>query len=150
KPELVAAGGWNAATTYAKDDIVVARGSAWISLKAGNTNRVPGQTSPSTAAWWGLVARGFNPTGSWANATKCQPDDLVTRLGQTYRAKVTNTNKPPTDGAYWELLVARGAKGAKGDSGPAGAEGPAGPQGPAGPNTNIAAGTSSAPAISFA
>src|SRR6476660_2985179 len=110
-PDLAAKGAWDAGTTYAKDDIVTARGSSWISLRANNLNKVPGQTQPSSAAYWRLFARGFNPAGAWSNATKYQPDDLVTRGGQTYRAKLTNTNKSTNNTTYWELLAAKGAPG---------------------------------------
>ncbi len=86
-PELAAKGVWNQSTAYAIDDIVTARGSTWIAKRA-NTGKVPGQTSaPSSAAFWQLFARGFNPTGAWLNSTKYQPDDLVTRSGETWRAK---------------------------------------------------------------
>ena len=47
-PELAAKSVWDPAATYAEDDIVTARGPAWISLKPGNKNKVPGQTSPSS------------------------------------------------------------------------------------------------------
>jgi hypothetical protein len=127
--ELAARGIWNAGTTYAKDDIVTARGSAWISLRPGNINHVPGQTSaPSSATWWRLFARGFNPTGAWLNSTQYHPDDLVTRSGQTYRAKLSHTGKPPTNTNFWELLAQKGDPG---------------------PNTGIGAGTASMPSISF-
>jgi len=128
-PRLAAKGEWDAGTTYARDDIVTARGSSWISLRNNNLNKVPGQTQPSTATSWRLFARGFNPLGAWSNVTQYQPDDLVTRSGQTYRAKLTNTNRPPTNTTFWEVFAARGA---------------------AGPNTGIADGTTSAPSISFA
>jgi len=127
-PDLAAKGVWDAGTTYAKDDIVTARGSSWISLRNNNLNKVPGQTQPSSAAYWRLFARGFNPAGAWSNVTKYQPDDLVTLSGQTYRAKITNTNKQPTNATNWELLAAKGAPG---------------------PNTGVATGTQSVPAISF-
>src|SRR4029079_8807650 len=127
-PDLAAKGAWDAGTTYAKDDIVTARGSSWISLRANNLNKVPGQTQPSSAAYWRLFARGFNPAGAWSNVTKYQPDDLVTFGGQTYRAKLTNTNKATTNTTNWELLVAKGAPG---------------------PNTGVSAGTLATPAISF-
>jgi hypothetical protein len=136
-PELAAQGAWDAATTYAIDDIVTARGSTWRSKRNNNLNRVPGQTQPSTATSWELFARGFNPAGAWSNATKYQPNDLVTHNGQTYRAKITNLNKQPTNTNNWELLAAKGANGAPGA------------QGPAGPNTGIAGGSASVPAISF-
>src|ERR1041385_2736562 len=108
---LAAKGEWDAGTTYARDDIVTARGSSWISLRNNNLNQLPGQTKPSTAAYWKLFARGFNPSGAWSNVTTYQPDDLVTRSGQTYRAKLTNTNRPPTNTTFWELLAAKGAPG---------------------------------------
>src|SRR6185312_10067133 len=128
-PDLAAKGVWDATKTYAKDDVVTARGSSWVSLRSNNLNKVPGQTQPSSAAYWRLFARGFNPAGAWSNATKYQPDDLVTRGGQTYRAKLTNTNKSSNNTTYWELLAAKGAPG---------------------PNSGIADGTTSAPSISFA
>jgi hypothetical protein len=139
-PELAAMGVWDPTKTYAKDDIVTARGSAWISRKPDNVNKVPGQTNPSSAAWWQLFARGFNPTGAWSSATTYQPDDLVTHNGQTYRAKLTGNNKPVTNTTYWELLVTKGANGANGATGP---------QGPPGPNTGIGTGSQSVPSISF-
>jgi hypothetical protein len=145
-PELAAMGVWDAGRVYAKYDIVTARGSAWISLRSGNTNRVPGETRRPTSRWWGLFARGFNPSGAWSNATEYQPDDLVTHNGQTYRAKITHTNRQPANTRFWELLVTRGAAGVAGAIGP---QGPQGPQGPAGPNTGISGGTQAAPGISF-
>src|SRR5690242_7256131 len=71
-PRLATKGEWDAGTTYAIDDIVIARGSSWISLRNNNLNRVPGQTQPSSAAFWQVFARGFNPTGAWSSATKYQ------------------------------------------------------------------------------
>ena len=126
--ELAARGAWNDSTTYVIDDIVTSRGSTWRSKRNSNLNKVPGQTQPSTATSWELFARGFNPLGAWSNATKYQPDDLVTHLGQTYRARITNLNKQPTNTTNWELLAAKGA---------------------AGPNTGIGAGSADAPSISF-
>src|SRR4029079_19747153 len=109
----------------------------------------PGQTQPSTAAYWQLFARGFTPTGAWSNATKYQPDALVTLAGQTYRANLTNTNKQPTNTTYWELFAAKGLTGPTGAQGPQGETGVQGAHGAAGPNTDIAAGSQSVPAISF-
>jgi hypothetical protein len=126
--ELLAKGVWSDSVTYAKDDIVTSRGSTWRSLRNNNLNKIPGQTQPSTATSWQIFARGFSPTGAWSNATKYQPDDLATSGGQTYRAKITNTNKQPTNTTNWELLAAKGAPG---------------------PNSGVAVGSQSVPAISF-
>ena len=145
-PELAAKGVWNPNTTYANEDIVTARGSTWISLKAGNKGRVPGQTTPSSAKWWQLFARGFNPLGAWSNTTMYQPDDLVTFNGQTFRAKLTKRASQPAANQFWELLAQKGASGADGAQGPQGIQGI---QGPPGPNTGISGGTQGAPAISF-
>src|SRR3954468_22071410 len=67
-PAIAAKGEWSASTKYAADDLVTARGSSWRA-KVANKNKVPGQTHPSTSAFWELFARGFNPTGAWSNAT---------------------------------------------------------------------------------
>ncbi len=127
-PELAAKGVWNGSTAYVKDDIVTARGSAWIAKKA-NTGRVPGSTTPNNAQYWQLFARGFNPLGAWSSAITYQPDDVVTFNGQTFRAKRTKAASQPAANAFWELFAAKGA---------------------AGPNTGIPDGTSNAPGISFA
>ena len=128
-PELAAKGVWNSSTAYVKDDIVTVRGSAWIAKRA-NTGKLPGQTSPSTAADWLLFARGFNPLGAWSNVPTYQADDLVTRLGQTWRAKRTIAagGAAPVAGANWELFAQKGDPG---------------------PNTGIGNGTQSMPSISF-
>jgi hypothetical protein len=144
--ELAAKGAWDPAATYAKDDIVTLRGSAWRSKRNDNLNKMPGQTHPSTATSWELFARGLNPLGVWSNATKYQPDDLVTRNGQTWRAKITNIHRQPLANQFWELLAQKGAQGAAGAPGPQGTQGL---QGPPGPNTGIGAGTASLPSISF-
>jgi Chaperone of endosialidase/Collagen triple helix repeat (20 copies) len=166
---VTAKGAWSAAATYKVDDLVTSRGSTWRSKVNNNKNRVPGSTSPSTAGFWELFAAGFNPTGAWKNTATYQPNDLVTYLGGTWRAKLTNKNKTPVAGTTWEQVALKGDKGvdgddgdtgprglqgAKGDTGaigPQGAKGDtgaAGPQGPAGPNT-VAAGSVAAPTINF-
>ena len=130
-PELAAKGVWNQNTSYLKEDIVTARGSTWIATR-NNTGKVPGQTTPSTAADWQLSARGFNPLGAWSNATLYQPDDLVTFNGQTFRAKLTKRASQPAPNQFWELLAQKGAQGEQGERGGAGPRGPAGAAGAAG------------------
>ena len=149
-PDLAAQGAWTATKTYAKDDIVTAHGSAWISLKAANKNHFPGQTSPSTAAWWQVFASGFNPLGAWSTSATYQPNDLVTYQGATWRAKVTNEAKTPAENANWTQFAAKGAmgatgaqgaKGLKGDKGDTGAKGDKGDTGnPGNPGNTGAAG----------
>src|SRR6201995_4420112 len=132
QPDLAAQGVWSATKTYAKDDIITAHGSAWTSLKANNKNQLPGQTSPSTAAWWQLFASGVNSLGAWSSAATYQPNDLVTYLGATWRALATNKAKTPIEGANWTQFAAKGGTGATGAKGATGAAGPQGPQGPQG------------------
>src|SRR4051812_21788641 len=62
-PRLATKGVWDAGTTYVIDDLVTSRGSTWRSKRNSNLNKVPGQTQPSTALYWELFARGFNPLG---------------------------------------------------------------------------------------
>src|SRR5690242_16137020 len=50
---LTPRGAWSAQVSYAADDLVTARGSTWRA-KVANSDRVPGSTSPSTAAYWEL------------------------------------------------------------------------------------------------
>ena len=138
-PELAAKGVWNTNTTYAKEDIVTARGSTWISLKTGNKGKVPGSTQPNTARDWQLFAEGLNPTGAWLGSAIYHANDLVTHLGETWRAKRTNRGKTPIAGVDWEKVAAKGdvgekgATGDKGDQGDRGAQGLQGSQGPQGP-----------------
>jgi hypothetical protein len=129
-PALVSKGEWDANTRYAADDLVTSRGSTWRA-KVSNRHHTPGSTHPDTSAYWELFARGFNPTGAWSNVATYEPDDLVTSNGQTYRAKITNLDKSPTNTKVWELFAAKGA------------------MGPAGPNTGISDGTQSKPGIAF-
>ena len=92
--ELVARGAWSPSVNYVKDDLVTSRGSAWRARRA-NINKVPGSTAPSTALDWERFARGFNPFGAWLSTTTYHPDDLVLRLGSTWRARRTNLNVAP-------------------------------------------------------
>jgi hypothetical protein len=135
--DIVSKGAWAAGATYAKDDIVILRGSTWRSKVANNKGKVPGSTNPNNSAFWEAFAVGFNPAGAWVGTKTYQPNELVTLNGQTWRAKITNVNASPAANANWELFAAKGAAGSNGATGPAG------------PNTGIGAGTTSVPSISF-
>ena len=90
-----ARGGWSPTVNYVKDDLVTSRGSAWRAKRA-NINKVPGSTAPSTALDWERFARGFNPLGAWVGSKTYHPDDLVLRLGSTWRALRAPTMAPVT------------------------------------------------------
>jgi hypothetical protein len=168
---LTTRGAWSASVNYVLDDVVTSRGSSWRALRASK-GKLPGQTSPSTAADWETLAAGFNPLGAWISSATYQPNDLTSFQGATWRAKRTNFAKTPaTSPLDWDQLAARGAKGntgadgANGAQGPIGATGargprglqgdigdtgPRGPRGLAGAIAPLADGTVSAPAINFA
>jgi hypothetical protein len=127
--DLKARGVWSAATNYVTDDIVTSRGSTWRAKRASK-GKIPGATSPSTAADWEVLAVGFNPLGAWSNAPTYQLNDIVTHLGSTWRAKLTNhAVTPGGSAANWEQFVAKGAAGANGSDGAAGTPGSNGADG---------------------
>jgi hypothetical protein len=126
---LTPRGAWLPGATYVKDDLVSARGSTWRAERT-STDKVPGQTQPSTAVYWELFAGGFNPVGAWISSTTYQPDDLVTFQGSAWRAKATNANRAPnTHSTLWEQFAGKGDQGATGAKGATGAAGVAGTPG---------------------
>jgi hypothetical protein len=106
-----ARGGWSPTVNYVKDDLVTSRGSAWRAKRA-SLNKVPGSTAPSTALDWERFAAGFNPSGAWVSTKTYHRDDLVLRLGSTWRALRTNLNVAPgLSPADWQQFAAKGAAG---------------------------------------
>ena len=92
-----AKGAWSRDVKYSVDDLVTSRGSTWRSKENDNKGKVPGQTAPtSTAKFWELFARGFDPTGAWKASEIYHADDLVIHQGTTFRATRTNRSKIPT------------------------------------------------------
>ncbi|HVZ51542.1 MAG TPA: hypothetical protein VG986_06225, partial [Pseudolabrys sp.] len=69
-------GAWSASVTYLTNDLVTSRGSTWRA-KRSSKGKVPGSTSPSTAADWELFAEGLNPQGNWISTATYNPNDLV-------------------------------------------------------------------------
>lgn len=132
-----ALGAWASNKYYHPNDVVIHGGSAWVSLLT--SLNVPPHLPTSSTFWLKLVP-GLAAKGPWLSATAYATDDVVTRAGQTWRAKRGSTGVTPgTSAADWEILAAKGAKGADGATGPQGPAGTAGPvgligpQGPAGP-----------------
>jgi hypothetical protein len=90
-------------------------------------------TRPTRAVIANCAPRGVNPLGPWNATTRYQPNDLVTALGSTWRAKRAGLNKAPSSYPnFWEQFAAKGDQGSAGQNGAAGAQGPAGPVGPQG------------------
>lgn len=105
--------------------------------------RLEADDAARTAVVANCGARGVTPRGAWVRQDSYVADDLVTFKGSSWRALSENSGqRPDSDGAPWEIFVARGQTGAAGPSGapgepgpqgPEGVAGPAGPQGPVGP-----------------
>jgi hypothetical protein len=100
-----------------------------------------GATAPKVKAVVAMCGpRGLRPRGAWSATNKYYENDLVTRVGSSWRAKrlatgLVNLNKNPqlvANSLYWEKFAARGARGPAGAAGPQGLQGPAGPAGAAG------------------
>lgn len=100
-----------------------------IDAQAGATCK-----ATETAVRWN--AAGIRFRGAWSAATAYKLNDVVTKSGNAYIAKLSNTGVDPTNTTNWAVLAAKGATGAtgaKGAKGATGATGPTGPQGPQGP-----------------
>jgi hypothetical protein len=99
----------------------------------------PTTLGTSTAA---LVANcgpaGVSPRGAWVKTADYVRNDLVTNLGSTWRARRSNTNRPPVSGGDWELFAAAGAPAQSDTTG--GAEEVAGSVAPLAPPTGPAGG----------
>jgi hypothetical protein len=143
--EVTAKGAWRARVSYDKDDLVTSRGSTWRSKRDNNRGNVPGSTQPNNAADWELFAAGLNPAGAWLGSKTYHRNDLVTHLGETWRAKRTSKSIRPAVGADWEKFAAAGEDGAPGVQGSPGVQGMQGPPGP----SNVGDGTQAAPSFSF-
>ncbi len=124
-------GGWSATVQYNTNDVAVHGGTAWVALLS-STNRPPHR--PVNESFWQKLVPGLAAKGPWSASAAYVTNDVVTRSGQTWRAKRGSTNViPGTSAADWELMAARGEAGPTGPPGPVGATGPAGPEGPGGP-----------------
>lgn len=100
---------WSAATTYAKNDVVIRNGSAYVALQPHT-----GQDPVTATAYWGLMASkgdiGIAWKGPWSAAIAYVPNDTVSQNGSTWIAKANNTNQdPPSSPASWDLLAAAGS-----------------------------------------
>jgi hypothetical protein len=143
--EIRPRGAWLTSASYVLNDVVTFRGSAFRALRASQ-GKIPGSTSPSTAADWQVFVAGFGPLGAWGSTITYNKNDLVLYLGSTWRALRTSLGKTPGRNASdWQLFAAKGDKGSKGDKGATGARGPQGIPG----STAVADGSTAAPAFKF-
>jgi hypothetical protein len=63
---------------------------------------------------------GMNWRGAWSAATAYVVNDGVTQGGASYICTTANTNQPPPNATYWNVVAAQGSPGAIGVTGPAG------------------------------
>jgi chitodextrinase len=128
-------GDWSSKTKYHPNDVVTFAGSAWRA-KLTSVNRKPDYIQ--NGVFWEQMVAGLNHRGSWSSASAYNVGDVVVYNGSSFRSLRSNgnQNRPPvgnTLGAFWELVVERGATGPAGADGADGATGATGPQGPTGP-----------------
>jgi hypothetical protein len=71
--------------------------------------------------------------GTWSASTTYAAGDIVTYLGSSYIANLSNINEAPNTSGKWNIIVSKGDTGPQGATGATGAQGPQGIQGPAGP-----------------
>lgn len=59
-PGLVWRGTWAGSTTYAANDVVYYRGSAWVASQSVAANVPPPEVGNGTSVYWEVMARGSN------------------------------------------------------------------------------------------
>ena len=93
----------------------------------------PGATGPT-----GPTGSGFTFRGEWDATAQYLGNDVVTKDGSAFIARIDSVGVDPTlaaesSGGDWALLASKGAVGPSGATGPQGEQGPPGAQGPVGP-----------------
>ena len=93
---------WDNATEYQTGDIVVYGGYTYVALQTSTGS----QPNTSLDVNWSILTTGFKVVGNWNNSTTYKPGDVVLLGGNSYVAKVTNTNSLPTNvNANWDFVV---------------------------------------------
>jgi hypothetical protein len=128
-------GAWDAAVTYAANDLAFFSGSTWLALR----ETVGDQPNQSTEDWLLFAARGeqgeTGPQGETGQQGETGPQGEVGPMG------------PPGPPGEVGPQGPKGDKGDTGDTGPQGLQGDPGPQGPAGPTgVSIFVGAAAKPA----
>lgn len=137
-------GRWRSNREYSKWDVVVYKGSSYISRKNGNDDE-PSHSSDEDDcdSKWGLVAAGsmLNYKGNFTDSTHYNAGDIVVYEGSSYVALECVNSAIPTDDDFWGLVAAKGSdsnvpgpQGSTGSSGTNGQNGSQGPQGLPGQN----------------
>ena len=93
-------GEWSSATAYSADDLVSHNGNLYICRQAHTNHEPPSVTywdAMADAAQNSTVAQKLHWAGAWSSSTAYQANDVVTREGWAYIARVDNTNIVPPD-----------------------------------------------------
>ena len=93
---------WDNGTEYQQGDIVVYGGYTYVS-KTTNTAIAP---NTSIDVNWEILTTGFKVVGNWDSGTAYKPGDVVLLGGNSYVAKITNTNSlPSSTNNNWDFVV---------------------------------------------
>jgi len=115
EPGLVWKGTYSGSVTYLANDVVYYEGSSYVCI-ATTTGNLP--TNPSF--WNLLVQAGTSGTqglvwrGAYSGSTAYAQNDAVSYDGSSYICIEATTGNLPTNGTYWNLLVAVGQAGDQG------------------------------------
>lgn len=95
-------GNWDECTTYEKGEVVVYKGSSYVSKVCNNTSE------PTDECKWGLLAlRGtsMNFQRAWEDCTTYEKYAVVTYRGSCYISLVCNNEANPTDDSKWSVVA---------------------------------------------
>jgi hypothetical protein len=102
-PGLIWRGAWSDTANYVANDVVMFRGSAFVSLQ-NNFGTHPLMPIPGA---WDLLAQGLNWTGNWQEYTTYYPSDLV-RIGRNVyicRQLHVSATDPFITPGRWDLFA---------------------------------------------
>jgi len=93
---------WNNTDQFQPGDIVTHGGYSYVA-KTINVNKAPNLFLDSD---WEILTTGFKVVGTWNDSATFKPGDVVLLGGNSYVAKVTNSNKiPSANPTEWSFVV---------------------------------------------
>ena len=118
-------GEWEHCHTYCKYDVVIFRGSSYISLREDNSS------DPCDPCKWGLIAKrgDIAYVGEWDDDEIYGKGDVTVYEGSSYISKTCNNSAVPTNECKWGLLASKGDNGTPGAPGNNGSPGSPGDDG---------------------
>lgn len=93
---------WDQTTEYQNGDIVTYGGYSYVAI-ATSIGSAPNTTIGQN---WEILTTGFKVVGIWDSSTNYKPGDVVLLGGNSYVAKLTNTNSiPSSNPSNWDFVV---------------------------------------------